>query len=132
MTEPVRPLEALIAEKIAEWRKSAKKLKDRNDDPGYRAGFEECAHDLESALLQAAAPPVPTAEPAAWRPIQTAPKDRRIVVWLETQRKGIVNWREKAQRWHEDGMGFCDPIYWFDVPTPDFDDAGETHGTVLS
>jgi hypothetical protein len=67
-----------------------------------------------------------------WRPIQTAPKDRRIVVWLESDRKGLVGWNEKAQRWNEYGMGFCDPLYWFDVPAPDLDDAGETHDTVLS
>jgi hypothetical protein len=57
MTEPVRPLEALIAEKIAEWRAEA--AGGLGDD--YDSARRHCADEL-AALLQAAAPPAPTAE----------------------------------------------------------------------
>lgn len=93
--------------------------------------LEGLVSDIRAAAVESALPA--SASPKlVWRPIQTAPKDRRIVVWLESDRKGLVCWQEKVQRWLEYGMGFCDPLYWFDVPAPDLDDAGETHDTVLS
>jgi hypothetical protein len=48
MTEPVRPLEALIAEKIAEWR----------SEPNRKTHTHRMADEL-AVLLQAAAPPAP-------------------------------------------------------------------------
>jgi hypothetical protein len=63
MTEPARPLEALIAEKIAEWRaNAAKPMRLDMSLAAYPATLQLCADEL-AALLQAAAPPAPTAEP---------------------------------------------------------------------
>ena len=56
MTEPVRPLEALIAK----WRLDAEDGLEDSDT------LIECADEL-AALLQAAAPPAPTAEPVNWK-----------------------------------------------------------------
>jgi hypothetical protein len=56
MTEPVRPLEALIAK----WRESAQWESESNMQ--YAQALDQCADEL-AALLQAAAPPAPTAEP---------------------------------------------------------------------
>ncbi len=71
MTEPVRPLEALIAE----WRMKADKawhvghddVEDgvwsyQHEANGRASAMRQCADEL-AALLQAAAPPAPTAEP---------------------------------------------------------------------
>ncbi len=55
MTEPVRPLEALMS-LVKQWREYA----DRQSAI-YASGIYVCADEL-SALLQAAAPPAPTAE----------------------------------------------------------------------
>jgi hypothetical protein len=52
MTEPVRPLEALIAQ----WRESAQWESESNMQ--YAQALDQCADEL-AALLQAAAPPAP-------------------------------------------------------------------------
>jgi hypothetical protein len=71
MTEPVRPLEALIAEKIAEWREKAADCDEyalKEDDVEAcsrwttRSNIYLVCVDELAALLQAAAPPAPTAE----------------------------------------------------------------------
>ncbi len=59
MTEPVRPLEALIAEKIAEWNECANFEAESNLQ--YAQALSHCADEL-AALLQAAAPPAPQEE----------------------------------------------------------------------
>ncbi len=79
MTEPVRPLEALIVEKIAEWRQVAADAKSSERErllalrPELAAvhgeaahNFNQCANEI-AALLHAAAPPAPTAEPVNWK-----------------------------------------------------------------
>jgi hypothetical protein len=58
MTEPVRPLEALIEK----WNECANFEAESNLQ--YAQALSQCADEL-AALLQAAAPPAPTAEPPA-------------------------------------------------------------------
>ena len=55
-----------------------------------------------------------------WQPIATAPKDGRLIIgWLgredEGRTAGVV-WM--PMRWHEPGVGDCQPIHWMPLPTP--------------
>ena len=55
-----------------------------------------------------------------WQPIATAPKDGRLIIgWLgredEGRTAGVV-WM--PMRWHEPGVGDCQPIHWIPLPTP--------------
>lgn len=90
MTEPVRPLEALIAK----WRESAQWESESNMQ--YAQALDQCADEL-AALLQAAAPPAPTAEQEITRALDLARKA------LFTPPNGALVCRWCHANWTTDG-----------------------------
>ncbi len=94
MTEPVRPLEALITEKIAEWRANAAKLMRLDMSlAAYPATLQLCADEL-AALLQAAAPPAPTAEQESLRLVDYDVIRLAVIEYLRFD----ITTREQQQR----------------------------------
>lgn len=69
--------------------------------------------DVLKDVLVSGVPP-----PQEWQPMDTAPKDRNILAWLETERSALIHWHDIHQRWHEPGMGGSTPLCWMPLPVP--------------
>jgi len=55
-----------------------------------------------------------------WKPIKTAPKDRkRVVCWVPlTERLELLEWFADREQWKDDNGNVHEPSHWVDVDRP--------------
>jgi hypothetical protein len=118
-TEPPQPASAgpeveALAERLKELETTCLEMAEVSSDAWYQRA--ECAMRAREALTHASSVRVPA--PVEWQPIETAPKDRDIVVYA-AEREGLPGFFSLC-RWHPDA-GFCvdelrEPEWWAEPP----------------
>jgi hypothetical protein len=79
--------------------------------------YQSCAQQLESCVQQLEGAFTISPDPEEWRPIETAPKDREVLVFDEGAI--IVSlWVEDEQAWWDNGPMRPPPTHWRPLPAP--------------
>ena len=58
-----------------------------------------------------------------WQPIETAPKDKEILLYSDSDGYGISGWNEEHQRWYvynhyEEQLYLFPATHWMPLPDP--------------